>query len=125
MSWAVPDPPIRVHLRQGVPAPSDGEFYSTEDARKLLLILVERRLKSEILEAEIIALRATLEVAEGRINVLNARVAEEMAEAEVQKARRQTWVERHIGFCAGPYAGYDFTTDEVGAGVGILYGFRF
>ena len=131
-SWAAPDPPIRVHLKQGVPAPTDGEFYSTEDARKLLVILMERRHRAEAAEENNLYLREVVALAEVRIEVLQAEIREleatvamAQADTKIEKYKCPSFLERHVGLCVGPYAGYDFTTDEVGAGLGLIYGWKF
>ena len=117
--------PVPITIKAGVPAPMSGELFPDAEARKLFLLLTERRLRAEIAEAEVLALREAVKVAEGRIRVLDATIAEGVADLEIQKAKCPTWSEIHFGFCGGPYMGYNFTDQEVDAGVGITWGYRF
>jgi len=134
-SWAAPDPPIRVHLKQGVPAPSDGEFYSTEDARKLLVILMERRHRAEAAEENNLYLREVVALAEARVEALQAEIREleatvamAQADTKIEKYKCPSWAERHIGLSVGLFGGYnamaDVGQDKASVGIGLLYGFK-
>ena len=116
--------PVPITIKAGVPAPMSGELFPDAEARKLFLLLTERRLRAEIAEAEILALREAVKVAEGRIRVLDATIAEGVADLEIEKASCPGWFEQHVGFCGGLYGGYSLSEKTVDAGLGVVYGFK-
>lgn len=119
-------------MDEGVPAPTDGEFYPTDEARKLLILIIDWQNRAEAAEdkvaylQEVVKLReADAKTLQAKIAVLQATIASLEADVKIEKAKRPSWFESHMGLCAGAYGGYSFTGSDADIGIGVLYGVKF
>lgn len=111
-----------MELKAGQAAPTDGLLLSIPEVRALDRILADLDGRAKIAEAANSEITAKLNLALAQLKEAEIRLAGAVATIEVEKAKRPSWIESHIGGCLGVGAAYD---GEVSGGIVLGYGWKF
>jgi predicted metalloendopeptidase len=115
---------VSFEVEKGEPSPVTGVAYDTQSHEIVRKTLRDRRHRYEQAEARIRTLEAEVALLKETLTLRDLELDQSKIQTAIQALKRPSWLEQHVGFCAGPAFYYDISNGESGLGVSGVYGFR-